>query len=222
MTAAHGRAIKRSFMPAVGVAIAALIACAGATAGPGQRSSCPPPHARTIAKDRDMRVYSLTGKTSTRGGTYACLLHHGTIVTLSKPGRRPHASIEHITLAETIVAFTESTHGVDTASTNIVVVDVASRRTLLTVPGAGGFIDACFISFHEVTNLVVTDRGSVAWLVRKGTQCKTNTYEVYSAQASGAPTLLEEGPTIVPGSLRLSNRTVSWENAGQRKSARLP
>jgi hypothetical protein len=215
-------AIKRSFLPAAGVAIAASVACAAATAGLGQRPSCFPSHAHTVAKDRDVRVYSLTGKTPTRGDIYACLLHRGTMVTLSKPGPRRPASIEHITLAGTIVAFTDSTHGVDTGSTDIVVVDVANRRTLLTVPGAGGFIDACFISFHDVMDLVATRRGSVAWLVRKGAQCKTTTYEVFSARASGAPTLLEEGPAIVPGSLRLSDGTVSWENAGQRKSARLP
>lgn len=222
MTPPLEAAIRRGFLPAAGVAIAALAACAAATAGPGQRPSCLPPHAHTIARDRDVRVYSLTAQTSTRGGTYVCLLRRGTIVTLAKPGPRRPASIEHITLAGTIVAFTDSTHGVDTGSTDIVVVDVASRRTLLTVPGAGGFIDACFISFHEVTDLVATYRGAVAWLVRKGARCKTTTYEVYSAQASGAPILLEEGPAIVPGSLRLSDGTVSWKNAGQRKSARLP
>ena len=223
MTPPLGGAVKRGFVLAAGVAIAALIACAGAASGSGQRSGCRPPHAHTVAKDRDVRVYSLTGKTTTRGGTYACLLRRrGTIVTLTKPGRRRPASIDHITLAGVIIAYTDSTHGVDTGSTDIVVIDVASGRTLLTVPGAGSFIDACFIGFHEVTDLVVSYRGSVAWLVRKGARCKTTTFEVYSAQASGAPTLLEEGPAIVPGSLRLSDRTVSWENAGQRKSARLP
>jgi hypothetical protein len=215
-------AIRRSFRPAAGVATAALAACAAATTGLGQRPSCLPAHAHTIAKDRGVRVYALTGKTPTRGGTYACLLRRGTTVTLSKPGPGRPVSIEHITLAGTIVAFTHSTHGIDARNTDIVVVDVASRRTLLTVPGAGGFIDACFISFREVTDLLATDRGSIAWLVRKGANCKTTTYEVYSAQASGgAPTLLEEGPAIVPGSLHLSDGTVSWENAGQRKSARL-
>jgi hypothetical protein len=213
-------AIKLIFVLPVGVAIAASIACTGAAADFGQRSSCPPAHAHTIAKDRDVRVYSLTGKTPTRGGTYACLQRRGTIVTLTKPRRRPD-SINDIALAGTIIAYTDSTHGVDTGSTDIVVVDVAKGRTLLMVPGAGGFIDACFIGFHEVTDLVVTHRGSVAWLVRKGARCKTTTFEVYSAQTGGGAILLEEGPAIVPGSLRLSDRTVSWENAGQRKSAHL-
>jgi hypothetical protein len=221
MTIPLERVIKRSFLPAGGVALA-LIACAGAAARPAHLSGCSPPHADTIAKDRAVRVYSVAGKTSSRTSTYACLLGRGTTVTLSKPGRGRSTSIGHIALAGTIVAFTNSTHGVDTGSTDIVVLDLASRRTLLTVPQAGGFIDACFISFQEVTDLLVTARGSVAWLVRKGAQCKTITYEVFSAQTSGAPTLLEEGPAIVPNSLHLSNETMSWQNAGQQKSARLP
>jgi hypothetical protein len=157
------------------------------------------------------------------GGTYACLLRRGTRVTLSKPGsRREVDSIGDVTLAGTIVAFTDSARGVDAGSTSIVVVDVASRRTLLTVAGAGSFVDACFASFRDVADLLVTDRGSVAWLVRKGAGCKTTTYEVHSAQPSVAPTLLDEGPAIVPGSLRLSNGALTWENAGALKSARLP
>ena len=83
-------------------------------------------------------------------------------------------------------------------------------------------VDACIIGFREVTDLVVTYRGSIAWIVRKGAQCKTTTFEVHSAQVSGTPALLEGGPAIGPGSLRLSHQTVSWENAGQRRSAHLP
>ncbi|MFI5009087.1 MAG: hypothetical protein ACHQDY_02300 [Solirubrobacterales bacterium] len=143
-------------------------------------------------------------------------------MTIAETGRRRPASIDHIGLAGAIVAYTRSTHGVDTGSTDIVVVDVASGRTLLTVPGVGGFVDACFISFSQVTDLVVTHHGSVAWIVRKGTRCQTTTFEVHSAQVSGTPALLEEGPAISPGSLRFSHQTVSWENAGQRRSAHLP
>jgi hypothetical protein len=203
------------------MAIAVLIAAAGAIAGQG-RPICLPPHAQTIAKDRDVRVYSLAGKPPTHEGIYACLLRRGTTVALARDMRNYPTSIDHIALAGAIVVYTEDTHGVDTGSTDIVVVDVAGRHTLLTIPGAGGFVDACVIGFREVTDLVVTRRGSVAWIVRKGARCKTTTFEVYSAQVSAtAPALLEEGPAVAPGSLRLSHQTVSWENARQRKSTRL-
>jgi hypothetical protein len=200
---------------------ATLAACTEVAASHGHRSRCDPPHAQTIAKDRYVRVYSLGGKASRQGGTYACLLRRGSTVALARPRQFRPDSIDHIVLAGTIVAYTDSTHGVDTGSTGIVIVNVASRRTLLTIPGVGGFVDACVISFRDVTDLVVTYRGSVAWIVRKGAHCTTATFEVHSARTSGAPALLEEGPAIVPGSLRVSGQTVSWENSGQRKSAGL-
>ncbi len=186
ITSPPERPITRGFLLAAGVAIATLIACAAMAAGSGQHSSCPPPHAHTIAKDEDVRVYSLTGKIPTRGGTYACLLRSGKIVTLTKPGLRRPPSIEHITFAGAIIAYTDSSHGVDTGSTDIMVLDIASGRTLLTVPRAGDFIDGCYMGFHDVTDLVVTRRGSVAWLVREGAECKTTTVAAYSAQAGSA------------------------------------
>jgi hypothetical protein len=214
------RAIKGVLFSTCAVS-ATLVACTEVAASHGRRARCAPPHAQTIAKDRYIRVYSLGGKAPRQGGTYACLLRRGTIVVLARHRRFRPDSIGHIVLAGTIVAYTDSTHGVDTGSTDIVVVNAASRRTLLTIPGVGGFVDACVISFHDVTDLVVTYRGSVAWIVRKGTHCKTATFEVHSARISGAPALLEEGPAIVPGTLRVSGQTVSWENGGQRKSAGL-
>ena len=102
------------------------------------------------------------------------------------------------------------------------VVDVASRRTLLTIPQVACSVDAGIISFGDVTDLVVTYRGSVAWIVHEGGIRQATTFEVHSAQTSGTPALLDEGQAIVPGSLRLSHQIVSWENAGQRRSAHLP
>jgi hypothetical protein len=214
------RAIKRILFSTCAVS-ATLIACTGVTAGHGHHSRCAPPHAQAIAKDRYVRVYSLEGKPPRSSGTYACLLRRGTTVALTRPRRFNPDSIGHVVLAGTIVAYTDSTHGVDTGSTDIVVVNVASRRTLLTIPGVGHFVDACVIGFSDVTDLVVTYRGSVAWILSKGSKCTTATFEVHSARTSGAPALLEEGPDIVPGTLRVSGQTVSWENSGQRKSAGL-
>ena len=209
-------------MLAIGVAIAATIATSGAGAAT-RPANCLPPHARTLAKDREVRVYSLARKLPIPEDMYACLLGRGTTVALGKPRRYQPASIDHIALAGAIVAYTEATHGVDTASTDIVVLDVTKRHILLTIPRAGGFVDACVISFREVTDLVVTRLGSVVWIVRKGTRCRTSTFQVYSAQVSATtPALLEEGPAIGAMSLRLANQTVSWVNGRARRSARLP
>ncbi len=209
-------------MLTIGAAVATTLATSVAGAATGH-ANCLPPHAQTLAKDREVRVYSIARKLPIRQEMYACLLGRGTAFALAKPRRYQPASIDHITLAGTIVAYTEATHGVDTASTDIVVLDVAKHHTLLTVPRAGGFVDACVISFREVTDLAVTRLGSVAWIVRKGARCKTSTFQVYRAQVSAtAPALLEEGPAIGAGSLRIANQTVSWVNGRARRSSRLP
>jgi hypothetical protein len=206
---------------AAAVVSAALAMGTGAAAGRGQRARCTPPHSKTVARDRDVRVYSLAGKAPGQGGTYACQLRSGSTIALAKPRRYRPDSIGHVVLAGTIVAYTDSAHGVDAGSTDIVVVNVAARRRLFTVPGVGGFVDACVISFRDVTDLVVTDRGPVAWIVRKGADCRTATFEVRSARTSGVQVLLEEGPAIAPGSLRVSGQTASWESGGRLRSASL-
>lgn len=214
-------AMKRVVLSTLAMS-AALVVCTDAAASRGHHSHCAPPHARTIASDRYVRVYSIARKTPRQRHTYACLLRSGSTVALTRRIRNPSESIDHVALAGRIVAYTDSVFGVDTGSTDIVVVNVASRRTLLAIPGVGGYVDACVISFRKVTDLAVTDRGIVAWIVRAGSQCKTATFEVYGAQRSAGPALLAKGPSIAPGSVRVSNQTVSWENGGRRESANLP
>jgi hypothetical protein len=217
-----GGAVTRGCLLAAGMAIATWITCSGVAAGSAGLARCFPAHSQTIAKNQYVRVYSFR-ETISRGyaGTYACLLRRGSTVALATPRRYHPGSVDHVTLAHTIVAYTLSTHSVDTGSTDIIVVNVANGRTLRTVRGVGGFIDACVISFSDVTDLVVTSRGSIAWIVRKGARCKTSAFEVYSERDGGAPILLEEAPAIAPESLSFSHQTVSWETAGQRKSAPL-
>lgn len=213
---------KQGCLLAAGVAITALIACAGAVAGPERHPTCLPPHSHTIAKDRDVRIYSLAGKAPGQGGPYACLLRRGTTVALATPSRYFSHVIGQVTLAGAIVAYTDSQHSVDSGCTGIVVVDVANGHTLIDVPQVACSVDAGIISFSDITDLVVSYRGSVAWIVHGGGVRQAATFKVHSAQTSGAPALLDEGPAIAPGSLHLSHQTVSWENAGQRRSAHLP
>lgn len=120
-----------------------------------------------------------------------------------------------------MVAYTYSAMGVDTGETGIASVDVASRRRLLTTPNVAGFTDACVIEFREIKDLVVTDHGSIAWILRVGHHCKTVTFQVYDASMASGPALLDEGLGIEPASLRVSARAVSWETDGERRYARL-
>lgn len=201
--------------------IVATVASAGAA--PVHRPTCDSRGARVLAQNREVRVYSRKAKRASEG-IYACLRRTGRTITIARPGRRALRGfdVEHITLAGAMVAYTSSTHGVDTGSTSIEVLDVADRHVVLRVPQAAGFVDACVIQFRRITDLLVTARGSIAWILEKGSRCKTTTLQLYSAQVSGTPVLLDEGPTIASESLRLHDLTVSWEDSGRVVSARLP
>jgi hypothetical protein len=201
--------------------IVATVASAGAA--PAHHPNCDPQGARVLAQNREVRIYRRKAK-HPADGIYACLRRTGRTVTIARPGQRAlrEFAVEHITLAGAMVAYTSSTHGVDTGSTSIEVLDVADGHVVLTVPQAAGFVDACVIQFRRITDLLVTARGSIAWISEKGTRCKTTTLQLYSAQVSTAPVLLDEGPTIASESLRLHDGAVSWEDSGRVASAQLP
>lgn len=196
---------------------------ASAGAAPAHRATCDSRGALVLAQNREVRVYSRNAERPV-DGIYACLRRTGRTITIARPGRRALRgfAVAHITLAGAIVAYTSSTHGVDTGSTSIEVLDVADGHVILTVPQAAGFVDACVIQFRRITDLLVTARGSIAWILEKGSDCKTTTLQLYSAQVSAAPALLDEGPTIASESLRLHEGAVSWEDNGRVVSARLP
>jgi hypothetical protein len=225
-SAKHARPLARqitcAMVIAATLAAGAMAARTGATAAPAHRPTCDPHGAHVLAQNREVRVYSRKAERPA-DGIYACLRRNGRTVTIARPGRRALRgfAVAHITLAGTMVAYTSSTHGVDTGSTSIEVLDVADGRIVLRVPQAAGFVDACVIQFRRITDLLVTARASIAWISEKGSHCKTTTLQVYSAQVSGMPVLLDEGPTIASESLRLHDRAVSWEDGGRVGSAAL-
>lgn len=113
------------------LAAAASAGCAAnAAATPPHYRTCDPRGAHTLGRDREVRVYSLAGMRS-REGVYACLRRNAATVVLSRSARifRGEPVVEHITLAGTMVAYTSSTRGVDTGSTDIEVLDVARPET---------------------------------------------------------------------------------------------
>ncbi len=226
------RSAKHTRLPAQQIACAVVLAATlvagaiatrtGAAATPAHSPTCDPHGAHVLAQNRQARVYTRMAKRASEG-IYACLRRTGRTVTIARPGRRALRgfAVEHITLAGAMVAYTSSTHGVDTGDTSIEVLNVAHGHVVLRVPQAAGFVNACVIQFRRITDLLVTARGSIAWILEKGSHCKTTTLQVYSAQVSGAPILLDEGPTIASESLRLHDRAVSWEDGGRIVSARL-
>ena len=65
--------------------------------------------------------------------------------------------------------------------------------------------------------LVVTPVGSVAWIIREHHLGESHT-RVMTARVSSGTTLLDEGPGIISGSLRLARGVLSWEDGGVERS----
>lgn len=207
------------------ILLAAALIGSGSTAGAAPHQTCLPAQAHTVAENREVRVfaleapYTVNGHRYTHEVTYACLLRTGARMKLGNP-RRSGPGAEHlVALDGTMVAYTRSETFVDTGKTEIVSANVATRRVLIRSPNVAGFTDACIISFREVKDLVVTESGAVAWTLRRGHNCKTETFQVFDQDIGGEPTLLDEGPEIDPESLRVTGRGVGWEDAGERRYA---
>jgi hypothetical protein len=147
-------------------------------------------------------------------------------MTLLAPAKAPHLnrSLGSFAFAGTKLAYVEDQFGVDSGSLSIVVVDVARRRVLRTLRGVGGYVDGGILGSSNVSGLVLSGKGSVAWLTEThGPQNSSGvTVTVHAATSTGAVTTLEEGPDIEAGSLTLSVGRLTWRRAGVERSASLP
>lgn len=192
---------------------------AGSNATSAAGAGCFPAHAHQLARSPAARVYEvgparsgpLTGDT-----VYACYLRRGRPLRLGASAGRMR--VGPVVLAGAHVAYASTAMGVDTGSTEVVVVNLASgaRRSLAAVSPPRRPE-----SFSAVTALVVTGAGSAAWIgSRSGIGQPHATYEVRRFQAATV-TVLDSGPTVAPRSLRRRGSTVSWTDAGRTRSAPL-
>jgi hypothetical protein len=196
-----------------------LLAC-GAGAGPAsQAARCAPHGARTLAHNRSVRVYSLAGATPFSPRTYACLLRTGATLRVRGQGAG-RDSLSNFALAEQVLGYADFSFGVDSGCTSITLLDVAHRRTLRTLAQVACSVDAGLIRLGTVTGLVVTPRGSAAWIASTGRR-GAQSFEVRAAQGSGPVQRLDQGPAIAPGSLRVVGSEVSWQDGTRRLTAKL-
>jgi hypothetical protein len=137
----------------------------------------------------------------------------------SRSQRHFFGSVGQFVLAGDFVGYIETQHGVDSGTTTLIVVDVASRRTLHRV-AAGHYVDAGFVFSEGVTDLVVSNRGSVAWITERRTLEEQRTVQVVGP--TGIATVADASTTIGSASLRLSGHTLSWSDGGVRRTAPMP
>jgi hypothetical protein len=209
-----------------GVGLSVLALGPGAQASPGHHLPCPRRGAEVVASDKLVRVYSYP-PTKERFApprrTEACVIGRGIRMTLFDP--ELHTGVRFrtfavVALASTVVAYSISSHGIDTGTSSVFLADIASRRILRELPG-GGFIDAGFISRTRITGFVLDASGSAAWIDEVGGGRRATTFVVRSAPTGHEEVVLDEGSDIAPNSLQLSSGTLSWLDAGMRRTARL-
>ncbi len=135
-----------------------------------------------------------------------------------------HHSVGQFRLAGDFVGYIETQFGVDSGTTTLIVVDVASRRRLHEI-AAGHYVDAGFVVSEDVTDFVVSNRGSVAWITERGKRGLNGSAEERTVQVvgpTGIATVADESTTIDPVSLRLSGHTLIWSDGGMRRTAPMP
>lgn len=214
--------IVAAALAAAAIAVTVAGPKAATRAGAVSSHTCSPTGARTVVANREVRVYSLPG-----GGTglfgpprrlYACLLRGGRTTALGSSDGRQRVAGE--TLTGHMLALARELMGVDTLSSTVEVLDVASGRTLHHEAATGPVLGP--ESAVIVYRMEVDPHGNLAWLASQasivGTRAKR--YEVHRVNRTGA-TLLDAGPAIAADSLRRHGETVTWLDGASQRSGRL-
>jgi hypothetical protein len=221
----HGRAVLAGASLAV-VALVAVIAIvltshhAGAASAAGPRS-CAAAASRTVLQDGQARVYALGPGPSrgpeASGRLFGCLRRSGRTIGLGTLGGRERAVRE--ALSGHMVAIARQLMGVDTVSSTVEVVDLASGHTLHQEAASGPVLAP--ESVVIVDALVLDDRGNLAWLSSQASIVRHSVrYEVHRVNRFSAAQL-DAGPSIAPGSLSRHGESVTWRHGAVRRAARL-
>jgi hypothetical protein len=221
-----GISLRRAALVAVCVGGCTLVGAVprlSAETAPG----CDIPGSRTVAQSRVVRVVERI-EGDARGEIDACSLRTGKVVSLGSGAYKPPA----FTVAGEFVvgAWDACGTGEETCDTTVVV-----DRSL--VPGQFHVYAPTFFrySFESsiVGRVVARPNGAAAWIACRRLSEEYNSSRRHcvhpgrTAQVVAVSgfrqrrRLLDSGDRIVPSSLRLHGRTLTWHNAGQRRAAQL-
>lgn len=130
-------------------------------------------------------------------------------------------SVGSFELAGPIVGYIETQFGVDSGSSKLILVDVASHRVLRSIDG-GSYVDAGLILSERIASFALDSHGSLAWVASRSEHRQPAQLSVHDAAPHRPPATLDEGPSIDPHSLRLSNGRLSWASAGVTRTVSIP
>jgi hypothetical protein len=191
----------------------------------GRRAACFPRGSITLLRSREARVFR---KGPHRITKYACHLRRGVPIALDYGfGDFPNTTLRppRMALAGPLVAVVESS-GVCGTCGGYDVVNVYDLRTGLQANGYAprgapdfGNLD---LSLEDLARVVVNREASVAWSSCYSLHCPRGKGGVWAFPAgTRKPQEIDSGPGIVPGSIRLRGRRLSWVHSGKRRSTQL-
>jgi hypothetical protein len=192
--------------------VSATAAVLGGSAGAATAASsaCAPAGAQIKLSNSRAQVYALSK------AIYACdrstrrttKLGQTTICNVT-------ARVDNLALAGDVVAYGLDRCGVDTGSTTVVVRRTSDGTRLHSLAAITG--PSLVESYQSINALVVTAKGAVAWIATDSSIIgRGKRIEVH---ANGR--LLDSGPAIKVGSLRLHGSKLSWRDGAKTRTARL-
>lgn len=180
----------------------------------GTVARCGPAGAATLAASSEARIYR-QGQS-----VYACAPGHGAPYRIGSAGTCLNSTrIGVASAAGTLAAYAATRCGIDTGSTTIVVLDIASRHKLAGLDSYAG--RAAPESYADVGSIVADRSGHAAWIVSEGSiVAHKKTIEVVRRLRDGGQ-VVASGSTIALASLRLRGSTISWTAGAARHTAPL-
>ncbi len=190
-------------------AVAPLVACGGSGAQTLSATSlapCVPRGVRIIKTDSRAQVYSQgnlvygcdrrTRRSTKLGSVTACVATE---------------RVDHVALAENIVAYGTDRCGVDAGFTVVVVRRLSDGKRLAGYEAVAG--PGLVESYQSIGSIAVKSDGSVAWIgSERSIIGRGSRIEVDKVQRSKRVTL-DSGPGIVASSLHLRGSTLTWRRA---------
>jgi hypothetical protein len=166
-----------------------------------------------LARGSKVVVYERGARLLPERGLYACKPGRAGTTTLVTASRFGISRVGRVAVAGEWVAFSDGKHSIDSGCTSVQVVEVTPHPLRRPARVAGCTVDAGLISSARVIDLVVSARGSVAWiLAAHGRGQRSDTFSVIAAEGAGSTRVLDPAGAQ-PGSLRLSHGVLSWRDA---------
>jgi len=211
---------------AVPAILATLVAAALVAVGsaPAAAARCPKA-GHTVARNADARVWRVRSHGPSRVDRfYGCARANGRVTRLDPRDGRVDGPPSTLALARAKVAYQTLDY------------DIKPFRVVVRSLRSGRILHRAFANRQHsemgtagpVRSVVVTPRGSVAWTATVDCTCEgvdfaAKGWEVHAVGRDDRPRLLDRGPEVQPGSLRLIRgaRAISWRHGDATRTARL-